>query len=189
MTPQPRLVVGLGNPGKQYAKTRHNVGFWCVERLAKDSSIAFSRRYRHAVVGEGTVAGRAVAVAKPRTFVNDSGRAITSLLGRYRASAADLLVVYDDMSLSPGQLRVRPRGSSGGHNGIKSIIGAIGTQEFARVRVGIGHPPAGLDDVQYVLGRMPPEERREVNGAVERAAQAIVCVLNEGVEAAMNRFN
>ena len=187
--PSFKLVVGLGNPGRQYSKTRHNAGFWCVERLANEVSIALSRRGRNAVTGEGVVLGNTVALAKPRTFVNNSGQVITSLLARYRASPADLIVFYDDMDLPPGKLRVRPNGGAAGHRGMESIIEAIGTQEFARVRVGIGRPPAGVDEVEYVLGTMSAEEQRMGDEAVERAAQAAVCILSEGIDVAMNRFN
>ena len=187
--PHHKLVVGLGNPGRQYANMRHNVGFWCVERLARESSIAFTRRRRHAVSGEGTIRGVQVVLAKPRTFVNDSGRAITSLLARYGASPADLLVVYDDMDLPQGELRLRPSGSAGGHNGMKSILEAIGTQSFARLRIGIGRPPVGVDEVEYVLGAMAPEERKRADEVVERATQAVICALAEGIDIAMNRFN
>ena len=184
-----KLVVGLGNPGAEYAGTRHNVGFWCVDHLAKASSITLSRRHRLVVVGEGVVSGVPVALAKPRTFVNNSGRAITSLLARYKAAPSDLLVVYDDMALPVGRMRVRARGSSGGHNGMKSIIEATGTQNFARVRIGIGRPEGRVDEVEHVLGRLSREEQHAVEGAVERAAEAVVCALAEGIEVAMNRFN
>ncbi len=187
--PDLTLVVGLGNPGPEYARTRHNVGFWCVERLAKEGAITFSRRHRLAAMGEGVIAGKPVALAKPKTFVNNSGQAIASILARYRASPANLLVVCDDMNLPLGTLRVRPRGSAGGHNGMKSIIAAIGTQEFARVRIGIGRPQPGVDQVGYVLGRMSPEEQSQAHEALGRAVQAVICVLNEGIDAAMNRFN
>lgn len=184
-----KLVVGLGNPGKKYSATRHNVGFWCVEHLAEESAITFSQRRRHAVIGEGAIAGIPVALAKPRTFVNESGQAIAFLLARYRASPADLLVVYDDMDLPPGALRLRPRGGSGGHKGMKSVIGAVGSQDISRLRIGIGRPPPGVDDVEHVLGTMPPEERKKTDQAVARAVQAVICMLEEGISVAMERFN
>ena len=187
--PHRKLVVGLGNPGKQYANMRHNVGFWCVEQLAKESSIALSRRRRHTVSGEGTIEGIPVVLAEPRTFVNNSGRAITSLLALYGASPADLLVVYDDMDLPQGEMRLRPSGSNGGHNGMKSIIEAIGTQSFARLRIGIGRPPMGVDEVDYVLGTMAPQDRKKTDEVVERAVQAVISTLAEGIDVAMNRFN
>ena len=187
--PHFNLVVGLGNPGKEYAETRHNVGFWCVDHLANEGSISLSRRQRQLAIGEGTLAGIHVALAKPRTFVNNSGQAVKYLLARYRASPADLLVIVDDMNLPLGKMRLRARGSAGGHNGMKSIIEVIGTQDFARVRIGIGRPSTGVDEVDYVLSAMSPEERATAEDAVERASQAVVCVLTEGIDEAMGRFN
>ena len=184
-----RLVVGLGNPGGKYSETRHNVGFWCVDRLAKESDITLSQRRGQAVIGEGLIAEIPVALARPRTFVNESGKAVTSLLARYRASPADLVLVYDDMDLPSGSLRLRPNGGSGGHNGMKSIIKAVGTQDIARVRIGIGRPAAGRDEVEHVLGAMSPDERRRADEAVERAVEAVVSILTEGIDVAMDRFN
>ena len=184
-----KLVIGLGNPGKRYSDTRHNVGFWCVDRLATQTSIALSKRYSLAHVGEGTINGHLVALAKPRTFMNDSGRAITSILARYRALPENMIVVHDDMNLPLGKLRLRTQGSVGGHNGMKSIIGAIGTQEFVRLRIGIGSPPVGVNDVDYVLGRMTADEHTTAKHVVGRAAEAIVCVLTEDIDTAMNQFN
>lgn len=183
------VIVGLGNPGSQYADTRHNIGFWCVDHLAKAYSIAFTRRHRLVHLGEGVIEGRQVALAKPRTYVNLSGQAVKYLLDRYGVTPQELLVIYDDMDLPPGKLRLRSRGSAGGHNGIKSIIEATGTQEFPRLRIGIGRPAEGQDWKEYVLGQMSPEERKLAEEAVARAAQAVVSVLTEGVTAAMNRFN
>ena len=185
----PLLVVGLGNPGERYEGTRHNVGQWCLDRVASEGSISISRRRRLAVVGQGEIAGRPVVLARPRTFVNDSGRAVTSLLARYRAAAADLLVIHDDMDLPPGKVRLRPSGGSGGHKGMRSIIDAVGTQEFARLRIGIGRPSTVEDEIEHVLGTMSAQDRSLVDSAVERAAQAVVCILAEGIDVAMSRFN
>ena len=187
--PPSKVIVGLGNPGEEYSKTRHNVGFWCVEHLARESSISFSIRRRQAIIGEGVIGEIPVALAKPRSFVNNSGEAVGFLLARYKTQPADLLVVYDDLDLSPGTLRIRATGGSGGHNGMKSIIEAAGTQDIPRVRIGIGRPPADVDEVDYVLGEMSPEEQSQADASVERAAQAAVCVLTEGIDAAMDRFN
>ena len=128
--PHVRLVVGLGNPGLRYADTRHNVGFWCVEHLAEVNSVAISQRRRHVEIGEGVIAGQPVVLAKPRTFMNESGRAVQSLLARYRSSPDDLLTIYDDMDLPVGKLRLRPHGSAGGHNGMRSVVDAIGSSDF-----------------------------------------------------------
>ena len=183
------LVVGLGNPGELYEKTRHNVGFWCIDRLGEQHSIKINRRNRLALTGEGRIGDEDIVLAKPRTFVNESGQAITSLMARYYATAADLLVVYDDMDLPAGKLRLRPDGGPGGHNGIKSIIGALGTQGFARLRVGVGRPGQGDDQIEHVLGRANAEDQDLVDAAVETAVEVIACYLSEGVETAMNRYN
>ena len=183
------IVVGLGNPGSEYAQTRHNVGAWCVDRIAKDYAITMSRRHRTSLIGEGVIDGRRVALARPRTFVNLSGRSATYLLARYRVPSKRLLVIYDEMDLAPGTIRLRPGGSGGGHNGIKSIIAALGTQEFPRLRVGIGRPEPGADRVDYVLGTMSPDERGAVDDSIGRAVQAVVTLLTEGIDVAMNRFN
>ena len=183
------VVLGLGNPGERYEGTRHNVGQLCVDRVARQNSISISRRRSLASVGEGEFRGHAVALAKSRTFVNVSGRAATSLLARYRASPAELLVILDDMDLPAGRMRLRSGGGSGGHNGLKSIIQALGTQEFARLRIGIGRPGPGNDEVQHVLGPMSAEDRGLVDSAIDRAVEAVVCLVTEGIDEAMNRFN
>ena len=183
------LVVGLGNPGERYEKTRHNVGFWCMDQLGEEHSIKINRRHRLSLTGEGRIGDEDIVLAKPRTYVNESGLAVTSLMARYRATAADLLVVYDDMDLPAGKIRLRPDGGPGGHNGIKSIIGALGTQGFARLRVGVGRPGSGDDQIRHVLGRASAEEQDLVDAAVDKAVEVIACYLSEGVEAAMNRYN
>ncbi len=191
-----RLIVGLGNPGREYTHSRHNVGFWCLNRLGRREGIAFSRRGRLATVGEGHLAGRPVILAKPRTFVNLSGRAVAHLLRRHRLSPQQLLVVYDDLDLPMGRVRLRPSGTHGGHRGMRSIVEAVGSQDFPRIRIGIGRPkvagePTWEPDAvaAYVLAPMTAEERRILDDAAATAADAILCLLEEGVEAAMNRFN
>lgn len=183
------IIVGLGNPGSQYAGTRHNIGFWCVDYLAKEHSITLERRHKTALIGEGIIEDRRVVLAKPRTFVNRSGEAVSYLLARYRVTPAELLIVYDEINLPPGKLRLRPQGSAGGHNGIRSIIEAIGTQDFPRLRVGVGRPPDGADQIGHVLGALPPEEREATEDAIERVVQAVSCLLTDGIDTAMNRFN
>ena len=182
-------MLGLGNPGKEYENTRHNAGFWYMDRLASEFSIKFQRRNPHVLTGEGNVDGLRVALAKPRTYVNLSGQAATYLLARYRVPPSSLLVVYDDIALPPGKLRLRPSGSAGGHNGIRSIIAALGTQDFPRLRIGVGNAVRGADRVSHVLGRLPRSERAAVDDALERAVELLPCLLTEGIETAMNRFN
>ncbi|MBM3934534.1 MAG: aminoacyl-tRNA hydrolase [SAR202 cluster bacterium] len=182
------LVVGLGNPGAEYAETRHNVGFWCVDLLAKQHSIGLNKKQRFALVGVGDIAGCEAVLAKPKTYMNNSGQAVTSLVSQYRVKPANILVVYDEMSLPTGKIRVRPGGSSAGHNGIKSIIAALGTEEFPRIRIGIGQPEGG-GNIHHVLGRMPAEERKVADEAVLRAIEAVESILSEGIDKAMNKYN
>ena len=187
--PPSRIIVGLGNPGSQYARSRHNVGFWCVDRVAIQNSIKLSRRHRSALIGEGFIEGHRAVLAKPRTFVNRSGQAVAYLLTRYGVSRDELLIIHDDMDLPLGRIRMRPSGSAGGHRGVKSVIEEAGTQDFARLRIGIGRPPLGSDEVEYVLGAMSEDETAAMDDIVERAAQSVACLLAEGITAAMNRFN
>ena len=184
-----RVIVGLGNPGPEYAGSRHNIGFRCVDRIAAEHDIKLSRRHRSALLGEGEIEGRGIVLAKPRTFVNRSGQAVTYLLARYRVSPGELLVIYDDMELPLGTIRLRARGSAGGHNGIKSILEVVNSQDFPRLRIGIGRPPAGSDPVEYVLGGLSDEEHAATEEVIGLAAQAVVSVLVEGIDVAMNRFN
>jgi PTH1 family peptidyl-tRNA hydrolase len=195
-SPNVRLVVGLGNPGQAYAAHRHNVGFWCVDRLAGNCGIRF-KSSRRARVGEGQVDGQPLVLAKPRTFVNRSGDAAASLLQRYNLSPQQMLVICDDLELPPGGIRLRPRGGDGGHNGLRDIIYAIGSEDFPRLRIGIGRPRTAEGEAvthplvvaKYVLGEPEPEEQEALAAAVERAAEAVACVLREGLAVAMNRYN
>lgn len=183
------LVVGLGNPGTRYARNRHNVGFQVVERLAARMGARFARHPGRALVARGTLADVAVVLAKPQTFMNLSGISVAALLHWYHLNAyQDLLVVYDDLDLPPGTIRLRPRGGAGGHKGMGSIIEQLGTQDFCRLRVGIGRPAFG-EPHRYVLQDFTPEEWEIVEAALERAADAVECFVQEGIVAAMNRFN
>ena len=185
----PTIIVGLGNPGSKYEGTRHNVGFWCIDRLAESHPAGSMHSHRLVHTSEQVISGHRVVLAKPRTYVNESGRAVTSLFTRYRASAVNLIVVYDEMALPSGKVRVRARGGAGGHNGMKSIIGVVGTQEFVRVRIGIGRPEGQVGDVQHVLSRPSDVERQAIDEGIELAIEAIVTTLSEGVERAMNAYN
>ncbi|MBM4039355.1 MAG: aminoacyl-tRNA hydrolase [Planctomycetes bacterium] len=181
-----KIVVGIGNPGKRYERTRHNLGFEVVDRLAAEQGIEVSRRRFDARVGEGQLEGSQVLLVKPQTYVNLSGSAVAPLLRWHRSSTEDLLVVCDDLNLEPGKLRLRRRGSSGGHNGLQSLIECLGTEEFARLRIGIGR---GDDAVAHVLGGFGPGEREAMCDAVDAAAKAVRLWLRLGVEAAMNEVN
>lgn len=181
------LVVGLGNPGPRYDGTRHNVGFACIDLLAERAGVRLSDKRQHALIGEGSLAGARVVLAKPRTFMNASGLAARYLLDRYGLRAERMLVVYDDMDLPLGALRVRAQGSSGGHNGLNSINAEVGTSAYPRVRIGIGRPAHGA--IEHVLARFTREEQAVVDEALARAADAVEAWLTEGIDAAMNRFN
>ena len=182
-----RLIVGLGNPGKDYEGTRHNVGYMAIDVLAKRHSIPVKARRNRARVGEGAIGDEKVILAKPLTFVNLSGEAVSGLVRRYRLNVEDVIVICDDVNLPVGRLRIRPIGSAGGHKGLKSIILSLGTQDFIRIRVGIGAPDRGM--VDYVLSRFTREERPIIKEAVNRAADAVEAILASGIEQAMNEFN
>ena len=183
------VVVGLGNPGRNYARTRHNAGARVVDELAARWGISMQRRNPHALLGMGSVDGRQVVLARPRTFMNESGPAVAYLAARFGVRPERLLVLYDEMDLPLGVLRVRPRGSAGGHQGMASVLRSMATQEVPRLRVGVGRPPLGVHEIPYVLGAFTPPEEEALAPVLARAADAVGCVLSEGVEAAMNRFN
>jgi PTH1 family peptidyl-tRNA hydrolase len=187
--PPALIVVGLGNPGPKYAPTRHNAGFWCIDRFAARHGIVMSRSHQTALLGEGVVNGKRVVLAKPRTFVNRSGEAVRYLMARYGVPIDRMLIVYDDIALAPGRIRLRARGSAGGHNGIKSVIEAASTQEFPRLRIGVGAPGSESDQIGHVLGVLSADEQKAVDDAIERAADSIEAVLSSGIDSAMNVYN
>lgn len=192
-----KLIVGLGNPGKAYARNRHNIGFRCLNHLAKLHSIQVKKHQCQSQVGVGRIASAEVLLAKPKTFVNLSGEAVGSLMRKYKIPVSDLIVIYDDLDLPLGKLRLRPGGSAGGHKGIKSIISALGSKDFCRIKVGIGRPtdedgnPLSDEDVivGYVLSDFTPEEDRAIKPAIATVAETVDCILTEGITAAMNKFN
>ena len=183
------IIVGLGNPGPKYADTRHNVGWRVLDLVSGQIGIPVNERRPKAVLGAGHHDGRRVVLAKPRTFMNNSGEAVEYLLARFGGDGANLLIIYDEMALLAGRIRLRAAGSDAGHNGIRSIIQAIGGNGFPRLRVGIGAPPPGVVARDYVLGKFSDEESRAIESAVERAAAAVQCLLADGIDAAMNRYN
>ncbi len=184
------LIVGLGNPGEQYAKNRHNVGFQCLKYLADRHRLVFSEKQSKARIAGGMIAGQRVVLAKPFTFMNASGQAVAPLVRWHKLDVKrELLVVYDDLDLPFGTLRLRASGSAGGQNGMKSIIEQLGTQEFARLRVGIGRPPSGWDSRDHVLGNWSRAEAQVLPELYARVADAIEVFVAEGIIAAMNRFN
>ncbi len=183
------IIVGLGNPGPRYAETRHNVGWLALDLLARQIGVPVNERRPKAVLGAGQFAGKRVVLAKPRTYMNNSGEAVEYLLARFGGGPTNLLVVYDEMALPVGRIRLRAAGSDAGHNGIRSIIRAVGGVGFPRLRIGIGGPPPGVEPHDYVLGKFSDNEAEAIAGAVERAAAAVRCVLEENINTAMNRFN
>jgi len=189
----PWLIIGLGNPGPRYERNRHNVGFMVVDRLAERYGITVGRKRPHALIGEGNASldggSTRVVLAKPRTYMNESGEAVVRLAQGSGAPKDRMVVVYDDLDLPLGKLRVRAKGSAGGHNGIKSIVGRLGTDAFPRIRVGIGRPSGVEGAVSHVLGDFTEDERERIGPAVELAADAVEWAMAHGVESAMNRFN
>lgn len=186
-----KLLVGLGNPGRQYAETRHNVGWMVLDAMAARLDVRFRSSWRRPVLlAKAAMEGTGpVWLVKPTTFMNRSGDVLPALMRPAGITAADLLVVVDDISLPLGKLRIRAAGSAGGHNGLRSIIDRLGTEQFMRIRIGIGSKQEGQSLTDHVLGRMNRAERGAVQGAVDQAVEAIACIWQEGVENAMNRFN
>lgn len=184
------IIAGLGNPTKKYEKTRHNVGFEVIDRLAEKYNINVTDNRHKALCGTGIIEGQKVLLVKPQTFMNLSGESIGAILNFYKIEPeTNLIVVYDDISLEPGKLRIRKKGSAGGHNGMKSIISHTGTQEFQRIKVGVGEKPKNWDLADYVLGRFSKQEREQVEEAFEKAADAVSYIINGETEKAMNLFN
>lgn len=183
------LIAGLGNPTKEYDKTRHNVGFCVIDVLADKYGIDVSEKKHKALCGRGVIEGQKVLLVKPQTFMNLSGESLRAASDYYKIEPQDMIVIYDDISLDPGQLRIRLKGSAGGHNGIKNIIAQLGTQEFPRIKVGVGAKPPRMDLADYVLSRFSAEDQKRMEEAFREAAEAAVSMMTDGAERAMNHFN
>jgi len=192
-----KLIVGLGNPGRGYAHNRHNIGFMCLSHFARMQGIRFDKKQATARTGTGEVAGNKVVLAKPQTYMNLSGQSVSRLVKKFDINLNDLLVIHDDLDLPPGKIRIRQGGSSGGHKGIDSIISSLGSQDFSRLRIGIGRPTttegsdqiSEADIIAYVLSDFTPEEKQAITQLIPRVSEAIYCLLTEGVTAAMNEYN
>ncbi len=188
----PRLIVGLGNPGEQYAWTRHNLGFMLVDLLAREAGAQVKRRECRALIGAASIEGERVELVKPQTFMNLSGEAVSCLLSKPERDGSDpssIIVISDDLALPFGTIRLRPRGSAGGHNGLKSIIAALKTEEFPRLRIGVQPTHPVSDTRRYVLEEFPRSERPEVEKVLERGAEALRTVIRDGIEKAMQQYN
>ncbi len=191
-----KLIVGLGNPEKRYVNNRHNAGFRCLDYYARRHCIKLNHRRARSKIGAGKVEGTKVVLAKPRTFMNLSGEAVAALVRHYHIARGDLIIIYDDLDIPLGKIRIRERGSSGGHKGVKSIISKLGGQDFPRIRVGIAPldisadtPFREIDAIEYVLSDFTAKEKPVIKEVYSEVADAVDCIITEGVMAAMNRFN
>jgi PTH1 family peptidyl-tRNA hydrolase len=185
------LILGLGNPLPEYEKTRHNLGYMAVEELASRLENPYFKNHRkcHALISEVDYEGRHLILAENQTFMNESGRSAQELLHWYKVQSTNLVLIYDDMDLEPGKIRLRAKGNAGGHHGVESVIQHLKTNEFLRVRVGIGKPPLGVEGAEYVLHRVPSSDQEAISIAVAKAADAVLDIVLHGVEHAMNVFN
>ena len=183
------MIVGLGNPGRKYEFTRHNVGFQVVDLLRREISAGEAKRQDFSLVMEGWLGTEDLILAKPQTFMNSSGVAVAALVSRYGIPLEDLYVIYDDLDLDLGMLRVRRSGSAGGHKGMKSIIGSLGSPAFPRVRIGIGQPPQNMEVIDYVLSGFSAQERKQIDETQQIAVEALQVMILEGIDSAMNKFN
>ncbi len=184
-----KFIVGLGNPGKKYQHTRHNVGFQVIDRLARQNHIAVSKKLCNALIGEWSSNGEKIILAKPQTFMNRSGATVKAMFREYRGGSEDLTVVYDDLDLPFGRIRIRTQGSAGGHRGIVSIMENLAGASFCRIRIGVGRPPDGMDAADYVLEAFDAGEVGALSEILDRAAAAVDCLLRDGVKRAMELYN
>ena len=184
------IIVGLGNPGREYNNTRHNIGFDVIDRLSEEERISVLEKKHKAIIGKGVVAGQKCILAKPVTYMNHSGESVRELVDYYKVDeTAELIVISDDVSMDVGKVRIRKKGSAGGHNGLKSLIEHLGHDNFIRVKIGVGEKPKGWDLADYVLGRFSGPERETMNETAVWAADAIRAIIAEDADVAMNKFN
>lgn len=183
------IIAGLGNPGLKYSATRHNVGFEVIERFAYENNIEMNKKKHKAIIGDGVVRNKKVILVTPQTYMNRSGESLAEIVNFYKVPTENVLVIYDDISLDVGMIRIRQKGSAGGHNGIKNIIQHLGTDVFPRIKVGVGNKPPGWDLADYVLSRYTKEEIEEIVPVIKTASEAIVDVIDNGILSAMNIYN
>lgn len=184
-----KIIAGLGNPDKKYQGTRHNIGFWTIDYLADKYAIAVETKKHKGLIGKGLIDGQKVLLVKPMTYMNLSGECLRQIMDFYKAEPEDFIVIYDDVNLDVGQLRIRKKGSAGGHNGIKSIISHLGSQEFPRIRIGVGEKPKEFDLADYVLGRFSKQEIEIYDHLMPDIAGAIELMLWDDIDQAMNLYN
>ena len=183
------LIVGLGNPEEEYSKTRHNMGFNTINKISQQYNIEVKQNKFQALYGSGIIEKEKVILLKPQTYMNLSGNSVKKIVDFYKIEKEKILVIYDDMDIEPGKIKIRKKGSAGGHNGMKSIIQMIGTEEFTRIRVGIGRPVQKGDEINYVIGAISEEDMLKLEEGTEKAQNAIVEILKNGVDSAMNKYN
>lgn len=184
-----KIIVGLGNPGSEYEKTRHNTGFMVIDKIAEKYNIEIKKKKSKALIGTGEINGEKVMLVKPQTFMNLSGEAVRGIMDFYKESIDNLLVVFDDIDLELGNIRIKERGSAGTHNGMKSVVQNVGTVDFKRVKVGIGKPKVNMDLVNYVLGKFSDDELKILTGSIEKAVDAVEIIVSGNVSKAMNLYN
>lgn len=183
------VIVGLGNPGKEYEKTRHNTGFMTIDKLAKKYNIEFNKEKNKALIGSGLIGDEKVILVKPQTFMNLSGEAAREIMEFYKEDMNNFIAIFDDIDLPIGTIRIKERGSAGTHNGVKSLVKELKTQEFKRVKVGIGSPSEKMDLISHVLGKFSEKELELIDESTSKAAEAIECIIKDGVSKAMNTYN
>ena len=183
------VIVGLGNPGKKYEKTRHNMGFLAIDKLAEKHDIKVNKLKHKALTGDGFIFGQKALLVKPQTYMNLSGESVREIVSYYDIDLEDLIVIYDDFDLEIGTIRIRKKGSSGSHNGMKSIIGQIQSKDFPRIRIGIGKSGGGAEWKDFVLGKTSKQDEKLIEDAVDRAADAVGCILEKGIDKSMNEYN
>lgn len=183
------LIVGLGNPEEEYARTRHNMGFDTINKIAKNNNIEINKNKFNSLYGTGTIEGEKVVLLKPQTYMNLSGNAVRDFMNFYKIKENELIVIFDDLDIDPGVIKIRKKGSSGTHNGMKSVVHEIQTENFARIRIGIGNPKYKNDLLNYILTRIPDEEYKILESATDNAAKAVNEIIKNGIDSAMNKYN
>ena len=183
------LIIGLGNPEEEYSKTRHNMGFNAINKIADQYGIKVNKSKFQGLYESAIIEGKKVMLIKPQTYMNLSGECIKQFVDFYKIPNEDILVIYDDMDIEPGKIKIRKKGGAGGHNGMKSIIQMLGTEEFPRIRIGIGRPEHNGDEINYVIGAIPGEEIPKLEEGVEKAKDAVIEILKNGIDSAMNKLN